>query len=134
MREMYPLQHSNELENQIPYIPSQPDRILNDLVTLDSTTNLPPFNSSAGKKRQHRRSSTEIQENNNFHEGTTASSTNEHKLKRILHRDIERQRRQEMANLYASLRSLLPLEYIKVNIKNPAISHPFYFFPMILDY
>ncbi|KAL3521472.1 hypothetical protein ACH5RR_019621 [Cinchona calisaya] len=98
---MYPFQQSNELENQIPYIPCQPDQILDNLVTFDNTSTLPP---TIGKKQ--RRSSSEIQEN--------GSQENEHNmLKRIMHRDIERQRRQEMANLHASLRSLLPVEYIK---------------------
>ncbi|XP_030476142.1 transcription factor bHLH120-like [Syzygium oleosum] len=40
-------------------------------------------------------------------------NVNTNKNKKVIHRDIERQRRQEMATLYGSLRKQLPIEFLK---------------------
>lgn len=127
---MFPLQRSEDLVFQIlsnPDIPSQQNKISQDLIfdntcgfaPLDFTTaahhhefaattaaaTAPGVAPGSSRKRQRREGAADA---------TEGKADENHKMKRIMHREIERQRRQEMATLYASLRSLLPLEYVKV--------------------
>lgn len=52
-------------------------------------------------------------------EAEAGTAANQEVKKKILHRDVERQRRQEMATLYDSLHSVLPLQHIKVINRKP---------------
>lgn len=102
---MFPLHQGNELLFQIPYTPSQQYYTFQqDMIRDDEAGNL---SSHKGKNRTRKL----LARDNN-----DESSNDGKKMKKIMHRDMERQRRQDMATLYTSLRSLLPLEYIKVNI------------------
>ncbi|KAG4130917.1 hypothetical protein ERO13_D09G174500v2 [Gossypium hirsutum] len=71
-------------------------------IPQDEILDYVPMGGSSSRGRQRKLLSTEKRENSNADD-----------KKKSMHRDIERQRRQEMSTLYASLRTLLPLEYIK---------------------
>ncbi|XP_020205117.1 transcription factor bHLH118 [Cajanus cajan] len=93
---MFPLQRGNELVIQFSNGLHQQHKISQDLILDDHVSD---------KKLPTSRP------NKLFYEPGHANS-NEY-TKKMVHREIERQRRQEMATLHASLRSLLPLDFIK---------------------
>ncbi|TMW83983.1 hypothetical protein EJD97_000289 [Solanum chilense] len=110
---MFSLQGSDDLLIQILSNTCQKNKSSQDAVmdfaSTDTITrtHIPPNINSQKKIISKRKLST----SSNKNEGI--ASDDHFKLKKIIHRDIERQRRQEMAALYSSLRSLLPLQYVK---------------------
>ncbi|KAL2540107.1 Transcription factor bHLH [Abeliophyllum distichum] len=101
---MFRLQHGDELVFQPPSGIKQ-DEIMQDLTMDHPLLNNSNHSTSKWKRGEQRSSGT--QENK---DGSTFHDSN---IRKLMHRDIERQRRQEMTNLHASLRSLVPLEYLK---------------------
>ncbi|KAI3458234.1 hypothetical protein Pfo_014897 [Paulownia fortunei] len=100
---MFPLQ-SERLVLEDPSFFEQ-DKILEDLLANCEALEGNKLTDKGVKKRQRKASSAA-----GIHENKDEGSN---EFQKSVHRDVERQRRQEMAGLYASLRSLLPLEYIK---------------------
>lgn len=107
-----------------PFIPLQEDELI-PLIFQDSDINL-----------DHVLYPNNRQENDGKNGGSEtktaanmqANSQNQLE-KKIMHRELERQRRKEMADLYASLRSVLPSKSIKVNGKKYICRvSKFYFF------
>ncbi|CAA2984494.1 transcription factor bHLH36-like [Olea europaea subsp. europaea] len=105
----FPFQQYNDLSFQDPSVFEQDSGILEDLLVDKYLPAMDNHNfpiPTRSRKRQRKTSS-----GNQVKELDGISAEN--KKKKLLHRDLEKQRRQEMKKLYASLRSLLPLEYIK---------------------
>lgn len=109
---MFPLQRGNELVIQFSNSPHHhlqhkmsQDLILDDYASLDVNDSNQKFSTSSISQPTKKLFYGANKKNHDY--------SNEHK-KKMIHKEIERQRRQEMATFYASLRSLLPLEFIKV--------------------
>ncbi|CAA2995419.1 transcription factor bHLH36-like [Olea europaea subsp. europaea] len=103
---MFPTQQSNELVFPDPSI-FEDDKVLEELLADHVLLGGRATNSTTkDRKKRRRESSASVKENKDVND-------NEIKTKKVVHREIEKQRRQEMKKLCASLRSLLPLEFIK---------------------
>ncbi|CAA2985097.1 transcription factor bHLH118-like [Olea europaea subsp. europaea] len=100
---MFPFQQGDELVFH-PLSVIGEDQIQEDLST-DHTLQYNNPSSSSWEKGPQR--SLGFQENNG------GSTFYESDIKKLIHRGIERQRRKEMANLYASLRSIVPPDHLK---------------------
>ncbi|KAG4907841.1 hypothetical protein AAZX31_20G140500 [Glycine max] len=106
---MFPLQRGNELVIQFSNGHHPQHKISQDLILDDQDIDQSPLVGYSDKKLRTSRPKKLF-----YHEADTChANSNQEYTKKMVHREIEKQRRQEMATLHASLRSLLPLDFIK---------------------
>ncbi|KAK7343639.1 hypothetical protein VNO77_12542 [Canavalia gladiata] len=104
---MFPFQRGNELVIQFSNTLHSQHKISQDLI-LDHHHHHP----NSDKKLLLANATTHPNKLSYGDDMTHAANSKDY-TKKMVHREIERQRRQEMATLHASLRSLLPLDFIK---------------------
>lgn len=104
---MFPSHQGGELCFKISSSPHQQDNIPQDLILAHQYAEIHGSDITNSMEKGRRRNIISMDNNE------VARDNNNNSKKKMMHRDIERQRRQEMTTLYASLRALLPLEFIK---------------------
>ncbi|CAL1405092.1 unnamed protein product [Linum trigynum] len=115
---MFPLYQGNELCFQISSSSSpNPQHLILPTNTTPPTPIPNPHHTyhapaPAPRRRKKPASNPAVMENSISGGAAKDGGGQEHE-KKVMHREIERQRRQEMSTLYASLRFLLPLKFIK---------------------
>ncbi|XAR71765.1 hypothetical protein NMG60_11018175 [Bertholletia excelsa] len=102
---MFPFNHGHELVFQSPDDPSK-EFMFEQHPDVGEASLLEYEGLIANIEEKKQQKSTPI------HEDNQEKTNNINKQKKI-HKEIEKKRRQEMADLHVSLRSLLPLDYIK---------------------
>lgn len=113
---MISLQHSGELVyHEIPSLISltnPQDLIVNlhDHVTVEENPN-----HAASKVRKRQRDQSSPMPNLASIARSLGDSNNEHTNKKMVHREVEKKRRKDLATLYSSLRGLLPVDLKKVS-------------------
>ncbi|PWA96221.1 Myc-type, basic helix-loop-helix (bHLH) domain-containing protein [Artemisia annua] len=81
---------------------------LHDRVTIDGNTNL-----AGSNKRKRGRDHSSYKANSGIIGHGVRDNKDEHMLRKLVHKEIERERRKNITKLYASLGALLPYEFIK---------------------
>ncbi|KAI3800132.1 hypothetical protein L1987_35442 [Smallanthus sonchifolius] len=113
---MFSLQQSGELiYHEIPSsisLRNQQDLIVNlhDLVNMERNPNLA---ASKATKRQRDQSTPKLNPASTADE--IEDRKNEHMHRKLVHRETEKKRREDLSKLYASLGGLLPPNFVKAN-------------------